>query len=78
MALVDEIEQTLNKYNLIGCSCCASTWQYLKDYPDACPLDEDGDPDHSYDPPDCGEAKDRVRILAELVDEMLTKRGVGV
>lgn len=75
MALVDEIEQTLNKYNLIGCSCCASTWQYLKDYPDACPVDECGDVDHEYQP-GCAEEKDRVRILAELVDEMLTERGV--
>ena len=75
MALVDEIEQTLNKYNLIGCSCCASTRQYLKDYPDACPVDEYGDVDHEY-APGCAEEKDRVRILAELVDEMLTERGV--
>ncbi len=74
MSLVDEIEATLNKYNLIGCSCCASTWQYEQDYPDACPVDEDGERDHSDYRPDCVEEKSRVRILAELVAEMLGKR----
>lgn len=73
MSLVDEIEATLNKYSLVGCSCCVDMSEYQKDYPDDCPVDEDGWVDHEYGQ-GCSAFADRKRILAELVAEMLEKR----